>query len=623
MSTFQLAVNERRLLAEFPAFFHSFTEMLTELTQNVYRAGGTRMAVTINYDTHEILVSDDGPGVTDPAKLFTAGESGWDDNVVAPAGLGFFALLGMAEEVVITSHTKEGSWTATVTEACFEGEPIETEAVEPDRATGLFVYAKLKETVSAPISLRIEELPSQYQTSPGFRQFYPIDVELTTVKDGVAQQRLLPQPTVSGPAIDTTVGRIIRHGQHSPGLPTEVNWVWEHRLLTNTKSGRELMRALKAQPDGAFVADGLRGTDIWVWIDTATQAIRPKLPDRREVIDDAGYHATLTELAKEIVKAARVDAIRAQLSALDLPDVITDLADVGEALAALALPDFFDWPASTLLELAGYHVCTYVDYHHFNLYYIENDGWDRERYVKQVWARTALPVANDAIADVLCQEGIWAYEATNADAVQVRFVNYRGIDNAPFVLGFADAIVVERNGQTIGTLTRWLSDGDGIMTGLAFDGTTPENLPVCVWTREPRSVITDLHHAVPDDEMNALKMAMYTFDSGLFWDYIIPDTDEDIDEGAIATAVIEELVAAFAVDAMYEEKRWHAVNDLSEKRYKLQSAIRAMSRLVKASLEEHPELEALLEPTMALAQQWEDAPWDVQAFEPEIAKTAS
>ncbi|NMP23899.1 hypothetical protein [Sulfobacillus harzensis] len=37
MSTYQLAVNERRLLAEFPAFFHSFEEMLTELTQNVSR----------------------------------------------------------------------------------------------------------------------------------------------------------------------------------------------------------------------------------------------------------------------------------------------------------------------------------------------------------------------------------------------------------------------------------------------------------------------------------------------------------------------------------------------------------------------------------------------------------
>ena len=43
MSMYQLAVNERWVLAEFPAFSQSFEEMLTELTQNVYRAGGSHM----------------------------------------------------------------------------------------------------------------------------------------------------------------------------------------------------------------------------------------------------------------------------------------------------------------------------------------------------------------------------------------------------------------------------------------------------------------------------------------------------------------------------------------------------------------------------------------------------
>ncbi len=60
MSMYQLAVKERRLLAEFPAFFQSFEKMLTELTQNVYRAGGSHMTIILNYDTRELIVQDDG-----------------------------------------------------------------------------------------------------------------------------------------------------------------------------------------------------------------------------------------------------------------------------------------------------------------------------------------------------------------------------------------------------------------------------------------------------------------------------------------------------------------------------------------------------------------------------------
>lgn len=114
--------------------------MLTELTQNVYRAGGSRMVICVNYDARELIVHDDGPGVSDPATLFTAGQSGWDDTVTDPAGLGFFALLGMATEVTITSHTQERSWTATVTETCFDGAPIDSIDIAPDGGTGLHLH---------------------------------------------------------------------------------------------------------------------------------------------------------------------------------------------------------------------------------------------------------------------------------------------------------------------------------------------------------------------------------------------------------------------------------------------------------------------------------------------------
>ncbi len=91
------------------------------------------MTIILNYDTRTYRTGQ-WPGVSDPAALFTAGESGWDARVKEPAGLGFFALLGMAHEV-ITSHSPERSWTTTVAEACFDGAPIESLAL-PTRSSG-------------------------------------------------------------------------------------------------------------------------------------------------------------------------------------------------------------------------------------------------------------------------------------------------------------------------------------------------------------------------------------------------------------------------------------------------------------------------------------------------------
>ena len=281
-----------------------------------------------------------------------------------------------------------------------------------------------------------------------------------------------------------------------------------------------------------------------------------------------------------------------------------------------------------LLRLAGYHACTYTDFGSLSLYYIEDDGWQADRTRKTVWSRTALAAPTVAIADALCQEGIWAYAPetfVEDDTVQVRFVNYRGISQGAFAMGFAEAIVLEQHGQPIGTLTRWISDGaDAVAKGLRFDGEAPsQGIPTLVWTREPRSVIAQYHRATPPDEMNAIKMAIEDFDGSLFWDYVYPDTDDEINDGAIAGTVIEVLATAFAPDALYDEQRWNTIDELSEQRRQLESAIFRMRRAAQDALEKHPELAAMLEPSMAIAQQWEDAPWDIHEFEPQLAKEAS
>ncbi len=627
MSTYQLAVNERRLLAEFPAFFHSFPEMLTELCQNCWRSGGSRMAITVNHDTHELIVHDDGPGVTDPAALFTAGQSGWGESVVAPAGLGFFALLGMAEQVTITSHTEAGSWTATVTEASFEGEPIETEPADPAPTTGLSLHAVLKPSVAIPHNVGASDW-SRYRYAPGFRQFYPITVTLTEIKGQDETARELPVPPIPGWSLTTPVGRIVgdvprtspNHTRHDIAL----HWIWEHRLLTHTESSRALLDAMDALPDGPFVVQGLLGADLVVWIDTATQAIRPKLPDRREVIEDIGYEETVQQLAEALVQAANVDAIRAQLAALDLPDTIERVTAVEPVLATVTLPPNFRWHPEHLLELAGYHRCRYTDFSRLAIYI--DDGWTCAREEQSVWSKTALAVPDASVADALCQEGHWAYVDAQASPVVVEFQEYRGLDSGIFTLGFASRIVVTQRGTVLTTLNRWLNH-ESIDGGqhVRYPGATPPHtVPQGVWTIEPRALIVQWHHhGIPSEEMHTLLMAVYDADSALFWEFIRPGTEDEIDEGAILAKAIEAVAAVFAEDALYSEQRWNALCKISAQRRELQSQIRELGDQAKDLLKEYPELAAILRPSLDLAKQWEDAPWDTQGFYPDLAQHAS
>lgn len=61
--------------------------------------------------------------------------------------------------------------------------------------------------------------------------------------------------------------------------------------------------------------------------------------------------------------------------------------------------------------------------------------------------------------------------------------------------------------------------------------------------------------------MNAIKMAIEDFDGSLFWDYVYPDTDDEINNGALAGTIIELLAQAFAPDVLYDEQRWNTTTN--------------------------------------------------------------
>jgi len=94
-------------------FFNATTvETLNELFQNARRAGATRVDVTIAGG--EVLVRDNGEGITEPAALLAFGRTGWDFETTRredPAGMGIYSL-ARRPKVTIRSRPRPVGGTA-------------------------------------------------------------------------------------------------------------------------------------------------------------------------------------------------------------------------------------------------------------------------------------------------------------------------------------------------------------------------------------------------------------------------------------------------------------------------------------------------------------------------------
>ncbi len=474
-SPYRLTIDETRLLTEIPRLFQSLEEALVEVLQNSCRSHATRIGFSYSTREARLVVYDDGPGVVDPASVLTAGRSDWDASVVDPAGLGLFALMGLSDQLTLTSYPLDGApWTATLTRDHWTGTPVDVRWLPPRAGFhGFRIEAQL--TAEAVPSQSFQSLVEQA------RHFYPITV---TYRDEDTEAPAVEIPTRAHPAISvpTRVGPL---GITPPPLPTFsfgtayhiLGIVWEHRLLSAHNAYQDLRAVLETLPDGPLVLKALPRHLVW-FADPA--ALHPRLPDRREPIQDRTYHSAIRTLAEDLVATFDAEGHRAHLQRLERPALIGDTSLPGAvafsqtALAAERWPQLFHQEdPEIILPLAGYTACSWDDLGAIQVYEVGTfDQPETEVHVPvtKIWALNPIRVTDATVAELLCRHGHWAAHDPHGDDLHLTIT---GLETAPADTPNAPPVPIARahaihlcraDGSVVTTLPEVLLDADSSLT---------------------------------------------------------------------------------------------------------------------------------------------------------------
>lgn len=178
-----LKVNEHSLVQNLRFAFSKGTTYFGELLQNSRRAGATRVELSIDWELGQVVVVDDGIGITDFQKIFSIAESGWDAEIQEtekPYGMGFLSCLFAAKHVTIASLGRRVSF---YTESALSFSEITVEEVQSadtrtlvqlDGVKNIPTTAEIRKMVMGfpiPVFLNGEELPRPHCLEEmGFRK---------------------------------------------------------------------------------------------------------------------------------------------------------------------------------------------------------------------------------------------------------------------------------------------------------------------------------------------------------------------------------------------------------------------------------------------------------------------
>ena len=595
-----LKVDAAKVIKHTPQMFVSFEEACTEAVQNAYRAGATQIEFRVDKNAAVVEIRDDGPGIQDPDSLLTIGRSDWEREVVEPAGMGFMALAGLSDEIIVESRTADGrSWRLTIPHKAFAGAAAALEDIEPDDTHGVFIRAKLD------LHRAVLQLPDS------FRHRYPLAVQVTIVEDGKENRRDLPAPATQE-AINTLDGRLAK------GTDWGLRFVWEHRNLTAEDGMADLWAALREIPHGKHVKFLLSTRNKGLTLELSSDSeVRPQLPDRRAVIKNWAYYRAVAGVVRTLERLLDVDGLRKRVEALGLPGVIAwhdlHLRGLPEAAAMHPLLDAGSAANTEVaLRVCGYRHVSWTDLSSTD-FWSNDDEHGFEYNQRIVWAKAPLLSKNNALASALSRSGLLTAVSADAQDLHVRatgavLTTYEDLPR----FGVAKSIeVLSANGKTVlGTLSRLVS-GDAI--------------PVEIDGREFIGAIY-LQVAKPINALKTIRANIFEVggcvmqwldsgevDEGSIWDYI---EDEEIEYDRILDDVVKAFTRDVLPDLHRAETRYMAVRDASFGMGGIATQIKATVEKLKKVVAEFPETEPDLGPKIQVLEAFApSANLDIKAWE--------
>ena len=285
----------KNLLPKIPQFWESPGTSFAELVQNAVRAGATEIHLAVDAAAGTLTIRDNGHGIHSLDDFLTIGDSQWEEEVVEPAGMGFYAHFGYSQQTVVESRGMR----YTFIPACLAGAPVE---VEPCPDTGWTVITiQGAQPLNEIAWARMRPLPPPAQ-------------DLTFAVNG----QEIPNPLAAMTPLATSVGVVyLRRTDGPSGLPTGL---WEGLPVGYTYGVHQTL----------WVRD-----QEYVWAVDPACGVRPRLPGREGFIQDAVYdqaHATLRQEMEAYCRGPARELDRQALpEALDWPkqDLTTALAAAG------------------------------------------------------------------------------------------------------------------------------------------------------------------------------------------------------------------------------------------------------------------------------------------------------
>ncbi len=575
-TTLKMGVSQS-ILKKAPRFFGSPQSILTELFQNSFRAGAKTVTVTWNKEIRVLQFKDDGCGCK-PEDLIVVGESGWGEGSLAvdPAGIGVFSILRPEYCEQVTYRSRD--WGMVLSAENLERGQVDVYHFD-EQAEGMTIEIVLT---------RKADFVSQGAVTLA-RGRYPMDVywvETPKQPEAIKPYELLNRGLWSTLKIKE-VGTL-EIGKHY-GVFNAQYVVWQHAVMKSETFEKALRKAAQAH---SKLADGIfRNVNLVLTVDPIS-GIRPKLPDRNDLIGDvhldAACHKIVKAVMKYMLKPLRPDLWPDRVGNYDFqPKGLNDerlkspqqaifMEVPKDAMIKKLLQDAWGVP-QLIMEDYGYRAIVWDHMQSYNVCTVQDDGYQIEIQWDQVmnFIRNVpvMVVDNELVAESLCNQGIYAY----VDAKSTTEVVYKDLVITPnHMVAFAKEITVN------GTPVSWLLYDSEARMGCSRP---KEEDPIFVTTLSPLEFYKSIDRKYPDNDLYVSLVVWMLKNYCDIYEYATFEDNGDyvVETGDIADELLQNALTIGAPELVRKDEVRNALSELAEllgaARSKLRDAKEYMHRI--------------------------------------------